>query len=89
LKVTVYVKPEPTKRGEIECRQCIMTEKVLTTKGVPYERIVMDETTTNTLKELGHLSAPVVLIDGGESGGWAGFQPQRINDLIDQLSQAA
>ena len=88
MRVRVYVKPEPTRKGELECRQCIMTEKVLAQKGVEYERIILDDESTKKFVELGHMSAPVVLVGDGElvRDGWAGFQPLKINELVASLA---
>jgi len=86
MVVDVYVKPEPTKRGEIECRQCIMTEKVMEQKGVEFNRhILTDETSAKFKDELGFMSAPVVLIHDAEGeliDSWAGFQPLKIGGLL-------
>ena len=88
MRIRVYVKPEPTSRREPECRQCIMTEKVMEQKGIDYERIVMDDTIAGDLREMGFLSAPVVMVgDHGYTDAWAGFQPAKINELASLIQQ--
>lgn len=71
--VTVYEKPD--------CKQCDMTKEVLNRKGVPFQtRSLMDPEHLATVKDMGMLSAPVVVPPAGEP--WAGFRP----DLIGQLA---
>jgi len=104
LQIDVFVKPEPKSKADgPECRQCILTERVFTDKGVTFNRHVLDDESASILRERGFGSAPVVLITdldlrddktvidplGGDGylGGWAGFQPLRINELVLQVNQ--
>jgi glutaredoxin len=103
LQIDIFVKPEPqTPKDGPECRQCILTEKVLTDKGVTFNRHVLDDESASILRDRGFGSAPVVLITdldlredkslvdplGGDGyiGGWAGFQPLRITELAGQVA---
>lgn len=69
--VRVYTKPA--------CKQCDLTKELLSSKKVPF--VVEDLTEAGNLeaaKAMGFLSAPVVMV--GEDG-WAGFRPDKINEL--------
>lgn len=72
--LTVYTKPG--------CVQCTATYRALDAKGIPYDVVDLSENDTalEYVKQLGYLSAPVVVVDDQEH--WGGF---RI-DLIDQLA---
>lgn len=63
------------------CSQCKLTKKVLNQRGIPFEERLMDEddSALALAKELGYLSAPVVITPTGEH--WSGFRPDRINAL--------
>ena len=90
MRVRVYVKPEPTSKREPECRQCIMTEKVLTDKKVGYERFILTDEVTAEIKAMtGFLSAPVVLVGEGSlvTDSWAGFRPDKLNELASLIQQ--
>lgn len=71
--VTVYEKPE--------CTQCEMTQKVLVSKGVPFRtESLEDPENVRKVKEMGYMSAPVVVTPEGDS--WAGFRPDKIGALV-------
>lgn len=77
MTIRVYAKPQ--------CQQCDMTKRLLDREGVSY--VIEDLTEEGNLaaaKALGHTSAPVVVV-GEES--WAGFQPQKINALIERVKE--
>ena len=61
------------------CVQCDWTVKLLERERIPYrtEDITSDEN-MERVKQLGYLSAPVVIV-GEES--WSGFQPARLQEL--------
>lgn len=70
--VTVYEKPD--------CKQCDMTQAVLESKGIPFEtKPLTDPENLAKVKEMGFLSAPVVVPPEGEP--WAGFRPDKIMEL--------
>ena len=77
MKITVYSKDN--------CQQCRATERKLDSKGLSYEYIDMTDNpeAIAAAKELGHLAAPVVLVEqaDGTATNWSGFRP----DLIDNL----
>ena len=71
--ITVYSKPA--------CVQCEQTKKLLTKNGLEFETIdiTQDEEAYNKVVEMGFMSVPVVI--AGEDS-WAGFQPDKINGLV-------
>lgn len=71
--VTVYSKPA--------CVQCEQTKKLLTKNGIEFETIDITEDIDayNKVVEMGFMSVPVVI--AGEDS-WAGFQPEKINGLV-------
>jgi glutaredoxin len=83
MVVDVYVKPEPKKKSE-ECRQCIMTEKIMVDKDVEYNRHVITDADAEKFRGMGLMSAPVVLVhtDGELTDSWAGFRPDKIGGLL-------
>lgn len=72
MAITVYTKPA--------CMQCNATKKALDRAGLDYTTvdISMDDEAREYVLALGHLSAPVVEIDGEH---WSGFRPERIKAL--------
>lgn len=76
--ITVYTKPS--------CVQCTMTKKALDKARVDYDTVDIseDQAAFDKIVALGFLAAPVV-IAGDES--WAGFQPEKIKNLV--LTSAA
>lgn len=70
--VTVYSKPA--------CVQCNATYRALDERGVEYEvkDLSQDPEALESVKALGHLSAPVVI--AGDRN-WAGFRPDLIATL--------
>jgi glutaredoxin-like protein NrdH len=71
--VTVYSKPA--------CVQCEQTKKLLAKNGVEFDTIDITEDVDayNKVVEMGFMSAPVVITD---NDSWAGFQPEKINGLV-------
>lgn len=71
---TVYSKPA--------CVQCDMTKKMLDKNGIEYTvvDITEDIQAYDKIVSLGFMSVPVV-ISGDQS--WAGFQPDKIQSLIE------
>lgn len=69
---TVYVKPS--------CIQCDMTKRFLDNNGISYNTvdITEDSSALEMILGMGFKSAPVVITD---SDSWAGFQPDRLNNL--------
>lgn len=69
---TVYTKPA--------CVQCDMTKRYLDKAGIEYDTvdITQDPTALDMILGMGFSSAPVVI---SENGSWAGFQPDRLNEL--------
>ena len=75
--VTVYTKDN--------CKQCELTKKALETHEVEYQvKYLSDPMNLDAAKELGFLSAPVVM-DG--SDGWSGFRPDRIKALAARIKE--
>lgn len=72
--ITVYSKPA--------CVQCEQTKKLLTKNGLEFETIdiTQDAEAYDKVVAMGFLAAPVVVT---ENDSWAGFQPEKINGLVD------
>jgi glutaredoxin-like protein NrdH len=73
-KVTVY-----TKYG---CPQCDMTKRVLTSEGIEFETINVEDNEkafTYIKEELGLSSMPVVIVEGQEP--FTGFRPDKLQEL--------
>jgi glutaredoxin-like protein NrdH len=74
VKVTVY-----TKYG---CPQCDMTKRVLTSEGIEFETINVEDNEqafTYIKEELGLSSMPVVIVEGQEP--FTGFRPDKLQEL--------
>lgn len=71
--VTVYSKPF--------CPNCDKTKMMLKNLGVDYKEvdITEDPEALMAVREMGYMSAPVVVTPDGES--WAGFSRDRIQEL--------
>ena len=71
--VTVYSKPQ--------CVQCNFTYRELDKKKIEYRTVDMSEDADALarVKELGYLSAPVVVVN--EDTHWSGFRPDLIQTL--------
>lgn len=77
MTVTVYEQPPG-----VPCNQCRMTKRELDKLGVPYGVEVLEGANLEAAKALGHLSAPVVVVERhGETESWAGFIPEKIKGL--------
>ena len=64
-----------------DCVFCDRVKEFLSQKGVPYiERdVTTDDRAREELEEMGHLTPPVVLVDGQAV---AGFDPRRLEELL-------
>lgn len=71
--ITVYTKPS--------CVQCNATYRALDSKGIDYEVVDLstDAAALQTIKDLGYLQAPVVVVD--DERHWSGFRPDEIATL--------
>ncbi|MBO9579062.1 MAG: glutaredoxin-like protein NrdH [Microbacteriaceae bacterium] len=80
MTVTVYTKPS--------CVQCTATYRALNAKGIEFEifDVSIDDKALQTVKDLGYLQAPVVIVDGEH---WSGFRPDKIDELAAKLPQSA
>ncbi|MFB9377308.1 glutaredoxin-like protein NrdH [Kineococcus gynurae] len=80
MSITVFSTPS--------CVQCSATYRALDRKGLAYDvvDVTTDEAALATVKSLGYVQAPVVLV--GEEH-WSGFRPDRINALAAQLAVTA
>lgn len=69
---TIYTKPS--------CVQCDMTKRYMDKNNIPYDTvdITEDPAALEMIMGMGFTSAPVVV---SEVGNWAGFQPDRLNEL--------
>lgn len=76
MAITVYTKPS--------CVQCNATYRALDAKGLTYEiiDISQDADALALVKSLSYLQAPVVITDDDH---WAGFRPDKIDDLAARL----
>lgn len=73
--VTVWTKSD--------CRQCVMTKKLMARKGVDFVEadLEADAEQLQKFKDAGLMQAPIVVL-GNDGRKWAGFRP----DLIEELS---
>jgi len=81
MTVTVYSKPS--------CVQCTATYRALTARGIEFEifDVSVDEKALTTVRDLGYLQAPVVIVDGEAAGDhWSGFRPDKIDELAVKLA---
>lgn len=71
--VTVYSKPD--------CSGCFATKRRLDKNRTTYTLVDMaeDDAARNYVRELGHTSAPVVVLEDGTS--WAGYNPARLDAI--------
>ena len=79
--VRVYSKPN--------CGQCAATIRKLDLLNVEY--VIEDATDPQTvaaLKELGHLSAPVVCVGMSNDDMWSGYRPDRIEEIARRINGA-
>lgn len=68
------------------CRQCDMTKMLMKRLGVDFvEEDATDEGNLAAFKELGFLAAPVVAVGDSRDDMWAGFQPDRINEIAERM----
>jgi glutaredoxin-like protein NrdH len=74
--VTVYTKPD--------CPQCTMTKKQLDKLGIDHDTVdvTQDPDAHAYVTGLGYASAPVVVVNDGESH-WSGFRPDHLRGLVE------
>lgn len=62
-----------------DCQPCIRTKKELTLRGVEFTEVNVEEDAVALayIKSLGHMGAPVVVLEDGTS--WASMRPDLIN----------
>jgi glutaredoxin-like protein NrdH len=74
------------------CVQCTATERQFDAANLSYNKEdIYEEGNLTLVKELGYMSAPVVLVrdNGGELvDHWAGFRPDKITELAAALKAA-
>lgn len=72
MTITVFSKPS--------CVQCTATYRALESAGHSYQIVDLsvDEAGLDTVKQLGHLQAPVVVTD---TDHWSGFRPDKITAI--------
>lgn len=72
--ITVYTKPS--------CVQCDATKRLMDKLSIEYSTvdITVDTEAFDMLISKGFKAAPVVITD---NDSWAGFQPEKISDLVD------
>lgn len=77
MAITVYSKPS--------CVQCNATYRALDKLGAEYTVVDISEDADarDYVMSLGHLQAPVVIVDGEH---WSGYRPDRIKALEERLS---
>ncbi len=76
MKVSLYSLP-----GSV-CPGCRATKRKFEQLGISYTefRLDVDPAAVATVKELGYVSAPVVVVDFGDgaTASWSGFKPSQI-----------
>ena len=79
MAITVYSKPS--------CVQCNATYRALDKFGAEYTVVDISEDADarDYVMSLGHLQAPVVIVDGEH---WSGYRPDRIKALAERLATA-
>ncbi|WP_028045456.1 glutaredoxin-like protein NrdH [Cellulomonas sp. URHE0023] len=79
MTITVYSKPA--------CVQCTATYRALDKLEADYDvvDISQDADARDYVMSLGHLQAPVVIVDGEH---WSGYRPDRIKALAERLATA-
>jgi glutaredoxin-like protein NrdH len=77
MTITVYSKPA--------CVQCNATYRALDKLGAEYTVVDISEDADarDYVMSLGHLQAPVVIVDGDH---WSGYRPDRIKSLAEKLA---
>lgn len=78
--VTVYSKSD--------CFQCKLTERKLTQEGIAFEKVNVEEDAQalEHVRSLGYMQVPVVFVS--DDRHWAGFVPDKINALAQDLVAA-
>lgn len=82
--IEVYSKPS--------CAQCDATKRELRKRGIEFTSLELADHPEKLaeFKAAGHLSAPVVVVTGGDTTTiWAGFRPERIAALAAETKEAA
>ncbi|MCK6065778.1 MULTISPECIES: glutaredoxin family protein [Microbacterium] len=73
------------------CMQCRLTKRLMDDLGLAYRDIDLTDPVNDSAREyvtddLGYSSAPVVVVDDRDH--WAGFRPDRIQNLLSRLVTA-
>jgi len=78
VSVIIYTLPN--------CAQCDQTKKAFERAGVPFGELKIDdsEDLMRQVKEMGYMSAPVVVTD---FGSWSGFRPDRIKETVKRFNE--
>jgi glutaredoxin-like protein NrdH len=82
VSVTVYSTPD--------CVQCRLTYLALEQAGVAYTVVDLAqdaEARRHVTRDLGHTTAPVVVVDGDPAVHWSGFRRDRIAALAEAGSE--
>ncbi|WP_426593461.1 glutaredoxin-like protein NrdH [Cellulomonas sp. McL0617] len=82
MTITVYSKPA--------CVQCTATYRALDKLDAEYDvvDISQDADARDYVMSLGHLQAPIVVVDGALGEHWSGYRPDRIKALAERLATA-
>ena len=77
MTITVYSKPA--------CVQCTATYRALDKLEADYDvvDISQDADARDYVMSLGHLQAPVVIVDGEH---WSGYRPDRIKSVVESAT---
>ena len=80
IPVVIYTTPN--------CPQCMMTARKMDSLGIIYDKVDLTQhpNLVDRFKELGHLSAPIVVTD---SKIWSGFRLDKIQSLAKFLNLQA
>lgn len=76
------------------CQRCRLTCRRLDELGIRYDLIEIHEEHNAAIRdylidELGFAEAPVVVIDADHEDSWAGFRPDRIDNLAKRIGLLA
>lgn len=81
-----------TEYSKALCVQCAATDRRLDAHGITPDEVIdlsQDAEALAFVKRLGHLGAPVLVVrddDGNVAEHWAGFRPDKIDELAARLA---
>ena len=81
MKITLYTAPG--------CGPCLATKHAMSLRGIPFDLVDLrdDPDAMERVKALGYRSAPVVVVEDGDSvQHWTGFQLDLLTDLCARVS---